>query len=141
MKSDFLRSARVSALLALIAAGCGGDPEPAAPPPVQPAAEAVQPMGSVSPTPGAVPPPTAVSAPASPAAAAANAAPEQEIPSKDALEAVTMAVQSYFIRYDRAPATLDELINSGYLRKLPAPPAGKKYVYDAEKANIRLEDL
>lgn len=51
-----------------------------------------------------------------------------------------MAVQSYFIRYDRAPATLDELINSGYLRKLPAPPAGKKYVYDAEKANIRLEN-
>lgn len=136
MKSDFIPSAGVSTLIALLAVGCGGDPEPVLP---QPATPAVQPMGEATPVSGAVPPPSAAGAPPA-ATAVATTAPEQEIPSKDALEAVTMAVQSYFIRYDRAPATLDELINSGYLRKLPAPPAGKKYVYDAEKANIRLEN-
>lgn len=65
---------------------------------------------------------------------------EVEVPSKDALEAVTLATQSFFVANQRAPRTLDELVSSGYLRKLPAPPAGKKYVYNAETANISLAD-
>jgi len=63
-----------------------------------------------------------------------------EVPSKDALEAVTMAAQSFFIAHERAPKSLEELVSSGYLRKLPTPPAGKKYVYDPERANIALAD-
>jgi competence protein ComGC len=74
------------------------------------------------------------------AGGAAPAEAEVEVPSKDALEAVTMATQSFFIAHERAPKSLEELVSSGYLRKLPAPPAGKKYVYDAANANISLAD-
>jgi len=62
----------------------------------------------------------------------------EEVPSKDALDAVTKAVQSFFINKERAPKNLEELVASGFLKKLPAPPAGKKYVYDPERANITL---
>lgn len=62
------------------------------------------------------------------------------MPSKDALEVVTQAAQSFFIANDRAPKSLDELVNSGYLKKLPAPPPGKKYVYTPEDAKLSLAD-
>jgi hypothetical protein len=124
-------------LVAWLTTGCSDDPEITSPPP--PVNPAQQSAVDIAPDTGVVPPPSGVNAPST--TPAATATPEQEIPSKDALEAVTMATQSFFIRHDRAPNTLEELVSSGFLRKLPAPPAGKKYVYDPERANIKLEDL
>jgi competence protein ComGC len=70
--------------------------------------------------------------------AAPAAAPE--VASKDALEVVTQAAQSFFIANERAPKSLEELVSSGFLRQLPAPPEGKKYVYDPTVASLTLAD-
>ncbi len=148
-KNNFVMTGALALVLAGVV-GCGDD-KPEAAKPVTPAKQEApaKPPTEVSigtptvntavsaPPPGAgvaTPPPG--SAPAAPGAAAAA----PEVPSKDALEAVTHAVQSFFINKERAPKNLEELVASGFLKKLPTPPAGKKYVYDPERANIVLAD-
>ncbi|HEY1171630.1 MAG TPA: hypothetical protein VGH19_09690 [Verrucomicrobiae bacterium] len=121
------------------AVGCGKEePEIAAPKPAETGAGAsvgatVTASDPVAPPPVSAPP-TATGTPTTPEA------PEMTVPSKDALEVVTMATQSFFIANDRAPKSLDELVSSGYLKRLPVPPVGKKYVYDAENAKLSLAD-
>lgn len=128
--------------------GCGDKPEPVKPPTSTPAAPTTAPSSVSVGTPAvqtavSAPPPTGGAAMPLPGATPAGGAPTaaaEEVPSKDALDAVTKAVQSFFINKERAPKNLEELVASGFLKKLPAPPAGKKYVYDPEKANITLAD-
>ena len=137
-------AAMVAVVLVSSFTGCGkGEPEPTAAP-VQPAADPNAGQVAVTPVataPGTPPPPIDVSAPPPMTATApAVAAAESDVPSKDALEAVTHALQSFSIAHERAPKSLEELISSGYLRKLPPPPAGKKYVYVPEINNISLAD-
>ncbi|HEY1171628.1 MAG TPA: hypothetical protein VGH19_09680 [Verrucomicrobiae bacterium] len=128
-------------LTGVLASGCGGDESEDSTSPAQPSpAQAVQPTADIStPTPVAPPPPGAASV-GTPVGQATPEAPEMTVPSKDALEVVTMATQSFFIANDRAPKSLDELVSSGYLKRLPVPPVGKKYVYDAENAKLSLAD-
>ena len=129
-------------------AGCDDKPEPvkAAPQPVQQTTPAGPPASVSIGEPKvqsavSAPPPGSSAALAMPSPTApGGGAAAMEVPSKDALEAVTQAVQSFFINKERAPKNLEELVASGFLRKLPTPPAGKKYVYDPEKANIALAD-
>ena len=139
----------ICAVLATSLVGCGDKPEatkavtpakqesPAKPPTEVSIGTPTVNTAVSAPPPGAgvaTPPPG--SAPTAPGTAAA----EQEVPSKDALDAVTKAAQSFFVSKERAPKNLEELVASGFLKKLPAPPAGKKYVYDPERANITLAD-
>ncbi len=48
------------------------------------------------------------------------------------------AVQSYTIQFNSNPASLEELVSKGFLKSIPPAPAGKKWVYDAEKLNVVL---
>jgi hypothetical protein len=133
----------LAVILAGTVVGCGDAEDKKTAPattPVAPAAPAS--VGEPAPAAVTAPPPPSGQVTAPPSGAAAGTAPAAvaEVPSKDALEAVTHAVQSFFIQKERAPKNLEELISAGFLRKLPTPPPGKKYVYDPERANIILAD-
>ncbi|HSH93141.1 MAG TPA: hypothetical protein VK968_03270 [Roseimicrobium sp.] len=83
------------------------------------------------------PPPTAAPTEAAPAAAAA-AAEAPVAADQDAVTKVTYALQSFSIAMGRNPSSLDELIKSGYLKALPAPPAGKKFKFDPDRMTLTL---
>jgi hypothetical protein len=36
------------------------------------------------------------------------------------------------------PATLDDLVKEGFLKRVPAAPAGKKYTLSADKKSVQL---
>ncbi|MGV3757631.1 MAG: hypothetical protein ACO1QS_19805 [Verrucomicrobiota bacterium] len=63
--------------------------------------------------------------------------PEEQIKQTD-LEKIMGAVQSYTIQFNANPASLEELVSKGFLKSIPPAPAGKKWVYDAEKLNVVL---
>ncbi len=46
------------------------------------------------------------------------------------------ASDSFYSAFQRPAASFQELIKSGYLRAVPAAPAGKKYVIDAQTGEI-----
>ena len=39
---------------------------------------------------------------------------------------------------ERLPRTLNELVEKGYLQKLPTPPAGMKLSYDANTGQVKM---
>ena len=138
--NSFIRSGLLTVLIASAAVGCGGGDEDstksATPAKVETPAEVTTTTTTTAP-----PPPIDIAAPPPLTATAANtAAPAVEVASKDALEVVTHAAQSFFIANDRAPKSLEELVSAGLLRKLPTPPEGKKYVYDPETVSLTLAD-
>jgi len=138
MKASDVTALLVTVSIALLGAGCKEEPEVVVVPPAAQSSDAaisMTPQGSE-----AVAPPPVAAATTAPIEGASAPGATAEVPSKDALETVTRALQSFYVAHDRAPKSLDELLASGFLRKLPAPPAGKKYVYKPEIANIALED-
>lgn len=48
------------------------------------------------------------------------------------------AVRSHVMSQGKAPDTLDDLVKSGCIDRLPTPPPGKKYVLDAKKTGVVL---
>jgi hypothetical protein len=46
------------------------------------------------------------------------------------------AIQNFQITEERFPATLDELVSKGYLRKIPAAPYGMKIQYDPKTGRV-----
>lgn len=116
-------------LLGLTGGGCGQKETPA---PASKSAPVAPPaMPALSSSPEAPPPPgTAPAAPAAPAQA--------QIPTfegKDEAERLTKALHAY---YDRSGAaaplitSLEDLVKAGFLKSVPVPPAGKKYVVDTK---------
>ena len=83
------------------------------------------------------PPPPAVAPVAAPAAGTeANALPVED----PSLAELNRAVNAYTIGMLKEPATLEELVKAGYLKRLPAPPPGKKFVLDARKTSVLVVD-
>lgn len=57
-----------------------------------------------------------------------------------AQERILAAMQSFVIDNSANPASLEELVARGYLKSLPAAPAGKKWVYNPESLAVELAD-
>jgi hypothetical protein len=55
--------------------------------------------------------------------------------------AIGQAVQQYNIIEGRFPRTLDELVESRYLPKLPVAPRGKRYVYNPQSGEVTVVAL
>ena len=54
------------------------------------------------------------------------------------LSALTQVVRKYAAEKQRVPASLDEVAAAGYLRGLPQPPAGKKFVIEKKRLTVEL---
>jgi hypothetical protein len=48
------------------------------------------------------------------------------------------AIKVFFQTENRYPKDLQELVSSGTLPKLPAPPAGMKFDYDATSGTVKV---
>lgn len=57
------------------------------------------------------------------------------------LTTLTQAVQQFNVLEGRFPRTLDELVESRYLQKLPAAPRGKRFIYNPKSGEVTAEDL
>ncbi|MEW6302964.1 MAG: hypothetical protein AB1705_05805, partial [Verrucomicrobiota bacterium] len=90
------------------------------------------------------PPPGATTASAPQAAAPAPAEPAAEVVMEDVnedLQKLTVIVHSFRGEQGRMPSSLEELVTKGFLPRLPAPPAGKKLVFDAKSEKVVLVNL
>lgn len=56
------------------------------------------------------------------------------------LKALNDAVRAYTMGQLKDPGTLDDLVKSGFMKRLPTPPPGKKYQLDAKKSAVLLVD-
>lgn len=73
--------------------------------------------------------------PATPAQPEAPAAPPN--PEVD-LKALNEAVRAHVMGQLREPDTLEDLVKTGFIKRLPTPPPGKKYILDAKKSAVLL---
>jgi len=136
MKSRFLVIGGVAA--ALLLAGCpdNGFPERRVPkgnPTTKPAQPAPQKAGEAEKA------PQAKGAAADYARNLSNT--EKKAAEVSGLETLNKAVQQYQVIEGRFPRTLDELVASRYLPKLPPAPRGKRFVYDSKAGEVTVQDL
>jgi hypothetical protein len=85
-------------------------------------------------------PATTIGAPPAPSDTKENAGgidPESKLPDS---EAVYQATRKFAEKNRRQAKDLDELIATGFLPKLPAPPPGKKYLLNQRDASLRVVD-
>lgn len=54
------------------------------------------------------------------------------------LNAMRHAIEQYTAIHQKRPASLDELVTSGLLEQLPAPPNGERYSYDPGSGTVSL---
>ena len=55
-----------------------------------------------------------------------------------ALGELTQAVRKYAVENRRVPASLNEVISAGYVKAMPAAPAGKKFVLNPKRMEVVL---
>lgn len=51
---------------------------------------------------------------------------------------ISRAIQTFHAGEGRFPAALDELVREGYLPRLPEPPTGQQFVYDARDGSFKV---
>ncbi|NBR85776.1 MAG: hypothetical protein EB141_21070 [Verrucomicrobia bacterium] len=56
------------------------------------------------------------------------------------LKALNEAARAYVMGQLKDPDTLDDLVKAGFLKRLPAAPAGKKYLLSQDKKSVQLVD-
>ena len=133
--NTFFYGVGLAAVVAL--AGCGQKETPA--PKTAPAVAPTMPNLTSAP---AVPPP-----PGAPTAAAVVPAAPADVPTyegKDEVENLNQALRDYYTRNGAAApmvTSFETLVKARVLKSVPVPPAGKKYVIDTKKVEIRLENL
>ncbi len=54
------------------------------------------------------------------------------------LKALNEAVRAHVMGNMKEPATLEDLVKAGYIKRLPSAPPGKKYVLSPDKGSVRL---
>lgn len=80
----------------------------------------------------------APAAPAAPVNPAAIVAAEPGSAAHASLEMLTFAVQQFHGTKGRLPKDLSELAAAGMIPSVPKPPAGQRYVIDAQKRQVVL---
>lgn len=114
MKSSFCRAAWGVALTAvlLMAGGCRKTETPSAPPAGSEAAKALNEM-------------------------------DQKLASGDVqaqLQVLSQLLQAWVMTKNSFPASVDEFVQAKMIAKVPAPPAGKKFVIDRQGVRVVLAD-
>ncbi len=56
------------------------------------------------------------------------------------LKTLNEAVRAHVMGQLKEPDSLDDLVKTGFMKRLPTPPPGKKYVLDAKKSSVKLVD-
>ena len=54
------------------------------------------------------------------------------------LKALNEAARAYVMGQLKDPASLDDLVKDGFMKRLPTPPPGKKYVLSPDKKSVQL---
>ena len=52
---------------------------------------------------------------------------------------LNQAIQQFGVDHGRTPKDLNELVEQKYIPKLPQPPYGTKFVYDAATGTVKIE--
>jgi hypothetical protein len=123
MCSVLLRLSFVGAL-AVLAGGCGKTDQPAS----EPSAEVAVAAENSAPVPGQ---PAASPPPLQPV----------EINTTDltaTLDALTQVLRRYCVEQKRIPKSFSEVVAAGYVRSMPAAPAGKKFEVDQKTTRVVL---
>lgn len=68
-----------------------------------------------------------------------NPAAATQTPIEATLVELTQTVRKYAMEQQKAPKDLQELVDKGYLKQVPQPPAGKKFVL-TKKLEVQLAD-
>jgi hypothetical protein len=107
---------------------------PVTPPPPAPPKqiEAILTPPAVDPTP---PPPNQPAAPAEARSTASDATPSFE----PGIAELNAALSVWVFKHNNPPKDLGELVKAGLLKKVPTPPAGKRYVVNPLTMSARLE--
>ena len=112
----------------LLAVSCGKEPEPAPKTPAAPAQES---------TPQAEAPSAApVGAPVAPQQPSGGVAAESV--SAEHFGQLSQALLTFRRDKNRAPTDWQELITTGYLKQMPRPPAGRRYIFDPFSLDVRM---
>ena len=106
---------------AFFLAGCGGKSSPSSA------------STSATNTPGSNP----LNAPAEYVGAIVNA--HQDAVRISGTVSLQQAIQNFSVEHGRYPKNLDELVQARILPKLPAPPYGMRFVYDANAGTVKVE--
>lgn len=75
--------------------------------------------------------------------AGADAVPEAPAapPNPEAdLKALNEAVRAHVMGLLKEPATLEDLVKTGFIKRMPTAPPGKRYVLDGKKSGVLLVD-
>lgn len=56
------------------------------------------------------------------------------------LTQLTEAASRYWLTKGQIPGTLDEVVAAGFLKSVPTPPAGQRFVIDPRTAHVELVD-
>ena len=56
------------------------------------------------------------------------------------LRTLNDAVRAHVMGQLQEPTTLEDLVKTGFIKRLPTPPPGKKFVLDGKKSSVLLVD-
>ncbi len=126
----------VGCAASLLACSCGKKSPEAASHPATPAVDQNAAGQTASPN---VPPPTTPPAYARPVAPPTAVQPiAVPADASAALSVLTQAVRKFSAERRQVPKNLNEVVNAGYIRNLPAAPPGKKFVLDTKRLEVTL---
>lgn len=57
---------------------------------------------------------------------------------EQAVAEINKSLELWTFQRNQPPKDLNELVTAGYLQRLPAPPAGKKFAFDPVKMRVQL---
>ena len=63
----------------------------------------------------------------------------QKAKAMDMILPLKQLVDSFYVQEDRYPTSLQELVDRGYVKELPKPPAGREISYDPSTGIVRLK--
>lgn len=81
--------------------------------------------------------PTAPAAIAPPPSVAASPAPDVASGVEPSVAELNRALQTWLFQHSGPPKDLNELVTAGYLKRLPTPPPGKRFVLDPKLMAVR----
>ncbi|MBM3875322.1 MAG: hypothetical protein FJ386_01190 [Verrucomicrobia bacterium] len=50
------------------------------------------------------------------------------------------ALELWIFQRNNPPKDLNDLVTAGYLKRLPSPPAGKRFVFDTRSMTVQVAD-
>ncbi len=65
---------------------------------------------------------------------------KKEAESMNAVLPLKQLVDSYWAEQGKYPASLQELVTNGYVKKLPDPPEGMEFTYDSSSGSVDLKN-